>query len=243
MTTPIQTQLYRADQRGCSETAGARSLHTLNFGSYFDAHRKPFTSLMALNDNLLVAGCSLNRQVDQQTDLIIIPIVGGLEFDSSVGHGFVQTGQAHVFSLDTNMELTIHNPYETENINFIEIWFTKPSANFVPACHSSEFDLATKNILLPLYDLNTEAQDTIRQPFTGFIGKYDGRRHGVYRAKTVDGQLPLPGIFVFVLSGVFEVQDRLLQTGDGLALTNTDGQLIEFEALSHEALLLLFEAG
>lgn len=241
MTTHMQAQLYRADQRGRSQTAGAESLHTLNFGGYFDEYRKPFGSLTALNDNLLVAGCSVTRLVDQQTDVVIIPVIGGLEFDSNVGHGFVQTGQAQFFSLDTDMELTIRNPYETERINFIEIWLTKSSTNFVPACHSSEFDLSTNNTLLPLCDLVAEAEDGIRQPCTGFIGKYDGRRDGVYRVETAEGQLQSFGIVVFVLGGAFEVQNRLLQTGDGLALTETGNQLIEFEALSNDAIILLME--
>jgi len=241
MTTQMQAQLYRADQRGRSQTAGSESLHTLNFGSYFDEHRKPFGSLAALNDTTLIAGSSLTRQVDQQTDVIIIPVIGGLEFDSSVGHGFVQTGQAQFFSLDTDMELTIRNPYQTEGIHFIEIWLTNPSTNFVPACHSSEFDLSTNNRLLPLCNLLAEAEDTVYQPFTGFIGKYNGRQDGVYRVKTAEGQPQLHGVFVFVLSGAFEVQNRLLQTGDGLALTEIGDQSIEFEALSNDAIMLLME--
>lgn len=239
MTIQIQAQLYRADQRGRSRTAGAESLHTLNFGDYFDEHRKPFGSLTTLNASLLSAGYTLTRQVDQQTNVIIIPVVGGLEFDRGVGQGFVQTGQAQYFFLDTGMELTIRNPYETERINFIEIWLTHPSGNFVSACHSSEFDLSTKNILLPLVDL--VAGGNVHQSFTGFIGKYDGRRDGVYRAETAEDQPQLKGIFVFVLSGAFEVQDILVQTGDGLALSEIGNQLIEFEALSNDAIILLME--
>lgn len=43
----------------------------------------------------------------------------------------------------------------------------------------------------------------------------------------------------FVLQGTFEVENRLLEAKDGLALWNTAN--IELEALSNEAILLLLE--
>ncbi|GAB3790014.1 hypothetical protein GCM10028818_59490 [Spirosoma horti] len=241
MTTQIQAQLYLADQRGRSQTAYATSYHTFNFGRYVNEFRKPFGSLSALNDNTLAAGYSLNRHVDQRTHVVLIPVVGGLEFDSSVGQGFVQTGQAQVFSLDTGMTLMVRNPYETEVINFIEIWLAHPTSHVAPAHQRDAVDLLSKNILLPFFELTTEAEDTTHQHFTGFIGRYDGRRKGVYRTPKAEGQPQPHGIFVFILSGAVEVQDRLLQPGDGLALTSMDGHPIDFEALSKEAIILLIE--
>ena len=47
------------------------------------------------------------------------------------------------------------------------------------------------------------------------------------------------GIYAFVIEGVFEVQDRLLHTKDGLAMW--DAEEIDFEALSNGAILLLLE--
>ncbi|GAB3717746.1 pirin family protein [Spirosoma lituiforme] len=238
MTTQIQAQLYLSDQRGCTETAYARSFHTLNFGHYFDEYRKPVNSLTALNDDTLAAGYSLNRQVDQQMNVVVIPVVGGLEFDSSVGHGFVPSGQAQIFSLAPGMELTIYNPYTTEVINFIQIWIADLSTHAKPACQSVEFDLSNKNTLLPFFTLATKSDNKLTTK--GFIGKYDGRQDGLYKSTATDDQQPT-SIFVFVLRGAFEVQNRLLQTGDGLALPTTGNQPIDFEALSNDALFLLLD--
>ena len=68
----------------------------------------------------------------------------------------------------------------------------------------------------------------------GFIGQYDGRKESVYTLKN-----PQNGIFVFVIEGVFEVQNRLLHARDGLALP--DISEIELEALSNDAVVLLLE--
>ena len=47
------------------------------------------------------------------------------------------------------------------------------------------------------------------------------------------------GVFGFVLQGAFEVQYKLMETRDGLALWNA--KEIEIEALSNEALIMLIE--
>ena len=66
------------------------------------------------------------------------------------------------------------------------------------------------------------------------MGKYDGRREGVFKL-TKDTHT----VFAFVIEGAFEVQNRLLHARDGLGLWNLDE--VEFEALSNEAIILLIE--
>lgn len=68
----------------------------------------------------------------------------------------------------------------------------------------------------------------------GFIGLFDGRKEGTFTLKN-----PRNGVFAFVLSGAFEIEDRLLEAKDGLALKVT--HKIEWEALSENAILLVIE--
>ncbi len=63
---------------------------------------------------------------------------------------------------------------------------------------------------------------------------YAGREKGDYKLLA-----PNSNAFVFVVDGVFEVEDRLLQARDGLSLSNIE--TIAFEALSDNASLLIFE--
>ena len=61
-----------------------------------------------------------------------------------------------------------------------------------------------------------------------------GREDGVYSLKN-----PQNGVFVFVIEGAFEVQNRLLEPRDGLAISAVEA--IEFEALSNNAIILFLE--
>ena len=116
-------QIYLADQRGCSQMDWFRSFHTFIFGAYFHENKKPFGTLQLLNDETLAAGKSIKMQVESDTEVLILPLVGGLEYKNSMGEqGFLETGQALTFILEKGMNYEIINPYETELINFLQIW-------------------------------------------------------------------------------------------------------------------------
>lgn len=236
----IQAQIFLADQRGCSQTDLFRSYHTFNFGAYADESRQPFGALHLLNDDTLRAGASLILTVERNTQVMLLPVVGGLEYQSAGANGFLEAGELGVLSLSAGMTYTVSNPYETETINFIQVGFTEPSAINEAGFTRSGFDLAQKNTLLPLFDPGNPESGHRGSGNRGFIGRYDGRQEGQY---TVTADPQGRGIFVFVLQGVFETANRLLHEKDGLALWCTANETVEFEALANESLLLLLDVG
>nr|WP_276368981.1 hypothetical protein [Chryseolinea sp. H1M3-3] len=66
------------------------------------------------------------------------------------------------------------------------------------------------------------------------MGKFSGRHHCTFKTAFCRRH-----VFAFVLEGAFEFQNRLLEQRDGLSLSNVSE--LEFEALSNDAILLLFE--
>ena len=166
---------------------------------------------------------SVTASLVSDTEVVLIPVVGGLEYKTDGRSGFLESGQVGCFSLSAGMSYTVSNPYEQETINLLHLWLTHFLTPIRPGFARNSFDLATKNTLLSLL---TAAGHR------GFIGQYDGRAEGIFRVGD-----PAKGVFVFVLQGVFEVANRLLHANDGLALR--DLEEVEFEALSNEAILVL----
>ncbi|MCX6216434.1 pirin [Spirosoma sp.] len=233
--TRTQAQLYVADQRGCSQNRFFRSYHTFNFGSYTAEHRTAFGSLRVLNDDTLGPGHRLSITVDDDTAVVLVPLVGGLEFNSPVASGFLEAGQIQTLWLAKGMTYELINPYETELINFVQLWFSTGSETRLSTSRQSAIDLTMTNQLLPAFALSP-LRDDAESAGRGFIGRFDGRAEGTYALKN-----PANGVFVFVLSGAFEVQNRLLHERDGLSLTNMPDAVVEFEALANNAILLLME--
>lgn len=236
MDTQTEARILLADQRGLSQTDLFRSYHTFNFGPYVAEGREPFGPLHLLNDDTLRAGASLSLHVEQPTEVLLLPLAGGLEYrrDSDAESDFLEPGQVGVLSLTAGMGYTVSNPYEQEIINFLQIWLAKPPHGFTPAVDHVRFDLSSKNTLLPLFGADGVSENR------GFIGQYGGREEGTYpidRAR----QDHVNRVFVFVLQGVFEVANRLLHEKDGLALMYEQDDMLEFEALSNDAILLLID--
>jgi redox-sensitive bicupin YhaK (pirin superfamily) len=237
MDTQTETQIYLADQRGCSQTNLFRSYHTFNFGSYVAEGRQPFGSLHLLNEDAMRAGAALNLRVDEATDVILLPLEGGLEYQlktvSTSAPDFLEPGQVGVLSLPAGATYTVTNPYETESIGFLQLWLRNAAERTEATVTQNRFLLITKNTLLPLFEsVGHDTSLTSR----GFIGQYDGRNEGTY-------PIPATGrhVFIFVLRGAFEAANRLVHEKDGLALRYEQEDVLEFEALSNGAVLLIID--
>jgi quercetin 2,3-dioxygenase len=218
-----QAQIYLADQRGCSQTDTFRSFHTFNFGDYVAENRQPFGDLEVFNDTVIKPLLHQKIQLSKNTNVVIIPVIGGLEYNSSIQNGFLGTGNTLLLSGTEIDDYTIINPYETDYINFVQIHFNTNEEKFKSLTQEFGFGLNPINTLKNIFSVNNQE---------GFIGKYGGRKKGEFTIKN-----PQKGVFVFVVDGVFEVQDRLLHARDGLAIS--DIEMIDFEALSDGAVILL----
>lgn len=214
-------KIFLSDERGLNQQDWFRSYNTFNFGGYYNEHKTPFGPLYVLNEDTLAGGRSITLQVEEDSDIILLPVVGAVTWRDSAGNtALAGAGQCLFHSAPKGTSFTISNPYDDALVNFLQLWIKRPEPPVKAAPLLHDFCLDDhKDRLLPL--LNN----------TMFVGKFNGR------AETV---LPVPpgaqGIFLFVLQGAFEVQYRLMNAKDGLALWDLQG--IELEALSNEAIIV-----
>lgn len=227
MTNVPTAQLFLADQRGLIQTGNVRRYHTFNADGYVAEGREAFGSLFLFSDDALRPGASLTLTAGQNMLLWLLPVVGGLEYECGKQTGFLEPGQAGQLTLPVGTSYTLSNPYEAETINLLQIGLTGP-AN-IPDFAQFKFNLKAKNTLLPLLGEQSSCE--------AFIGQYGGREEGVLDVGEHGGDY-----FVFVLSGAFEVANRLMHGRDGLALHYEGAAELDFEALSNEAILLIVKA-
>lgn len=225
--TQNEAKIFLSAQRGKTELSWFRSFHSFNFGNFQDPNKEPIGKLRVFNDNTLAAGKGMKMQVEKPTEVLILPLVGGIEFKNNAGyHDFLEAGRVQVFSAETEMEYEVLNPYENELINYLEIWIEQENA-ISPSTISAEIDIEKRNELLPIFA-------SVHNDAFGYFGKYHGREEGVFQVKNTGNCL-----YVFVIEGAFEVDNKLMEARDGLAIWNVEE--IEFEALSNDSMLLIFE--
>lgn len=229
MVPQHKAKIFLADERGHTELNGFRSYNTFNFGTYQREHKTPFGPLCVVNDDTLAGGKSIQLSVEEDMDVLLLPVVGAVTYNDNVGHSIIiEAGECQVFAAPKGTSYTIANPYEEELVNFVQVWIKRPAVATDDWPHVYPFDLNNnKDQELPIH---TDAAASIKYS----IGKYTGRHESVYNLTD-----PGNGLFVFVIEGAFEVQYRLLHARDGLALWEVEE--VEWEALSNDAILLVLE--
>lgn len=226
MHNDVQAQIFLAASRGHTETDWFRSFNEFRFGNYRDEARQPFGPLYVLNDDTLAGGRRFSLQAEADTDVLLLPIVGAVGCTCG-SEAVVEAGQIRRCALAAGDSIGFFNPYDEDLVNFLQLWIRRPAG--LPSSDALlSFDLdANRNRLIPLLDDDASA-------YRVFMAKVEGRRE-IEHMPTVAGS----GLFVFVIEGAFEVQNRLLEARDGLSLRGV--AVLEAEALSNDAILLLIE--
>lgn len=214
-------RIYKSQQRGHIENELHRLHATFNFESYNGASRNPFGALNVLNDEILAPAHEIKRQVHDNAMVLLVPLVGVLEYTTEDITQTLIPGEIAV--IPSAGTVIIKNLYEAEFINYLYITFSKTALQKEPSLSSPPPDI--RNTLPPFL------QDC---GINGFMAILNGREETIYHLTN-----PNNGLFIFAINGAFEAQGRLLENRDGLALWDTAEA--EIESLSENAILLLFE--
>jgi hypothetical protein len=228
MIPQTQAKIFLSGERGLNEQNGFRSYNTFSSYPNQNIHKESFGSLYLLNDITLAGNKKIILQVEENSNIILLPVVGAITCRDSNGKDtLIEPGQIQIYTVPENSTIEIRNPYKLELVNFLQIRIRHPLTNLKAETQVFSFDLEhNRNKLVELYP---NAQKACNKTC---IGKFAGREEGIY-------QMEDKGLFVFVIEGAFEVQYRLLEARDGLALWNV--KEVEFEALSNDAIVLLLE--
>jgi hypothetical protein len=224
MMSEQHAMIYLSSQRGCTQSDWFRTYHTLNFGSYYNQHRKPFYRVTALNDETLKASHTIAHPAVDDCAVLLLPVVGGVGYAIDGNErSFVEAGKSVLINIPAGTMLRLTNPYENELINYLHVWF---SVSIINGISKALIDFPVhQNNLITLYSDNQ---------LRAHIGRFSGRVDSVFNSATDPGH-----VFVYVIEGAFEFQNRLLEAKDGLALSNI--AVSEFEALSNDAILMILE--
>lgn len=144
----------------------------------------------------------------------VLAYIGDILIESNLVSHTLEENQVLQFSQQD--ELKLINPYPADNIYFYVL----------------EIPTETQDCFTIINTFEKSKFNTLEQITSYFyLGQFSGREKCEI---TIEHQ----NAFVFCVNGAFEVNERLLETKDALVLKNI--QIVDFEALSEEAILLVF---
>lgn len=225
--TETQAKIFLASERGLTESDWFRTYNMFNAGCYISPHKESFGSLYMLNEETLAPGRRLTTEAEEDAYLLLVPVVGGVQC-SGTGHSArqVEAGEVLIWPAEKKSILRIHNPYD-ELVQFIQIGIKADNESLQKDVCQYPFGIINDEVSW----VGEDGEN--KWPFVTGLGKYKGRSEDCCRLA------PDRGLFVYVIQGAFEVQSRLLQAGDGLAIWNCAD--VEWEALSNDAVLLVID--
>lgn len=221
-----KARIYLSGKRGVTHAKGYKSFHTFSTNEFPVVSRESFKGIHALNDELLHAQAAVRHVMENDCMVLLLPIVGGISFRTGEDEfRFLEADTCQLIVVPEDSILEVRNPYLQEPINYLILSFPTDTAK-TSFEQFSLFNLqARKNKLTEIFTTSKT---------NGFLGQFSGRTD-----QTLTLSDKSTGAFVFVIEGAFEVENRLLENRDGLALWNT--KTIEFEALSNNAIILIVE--
>lgn len=230
-------EFHAADSRGAANHGWLQSFHTFSFANYYNPSRIHFGALRVLNDDTVSGGMGFGEHPHDNMEIISIPLEGDLEHKDSMGNTTViRNGDIQVMSAGTGIYHSEYNRNKDATVKFLQIWVFPNKKNVTPRYDQITMNPADRqNQFQQVLSPNPEdAGVWIHQDAWFHLGKFDQDFSVDYSIKK-EGN----GLYVFVLSGKFEVDGQVVQTRDGLGIRQASD--VSFKALSPAAEVLLME--
>ena len=226
---------HPADSRGEANHGWLQSRHTFSFANYFDANRMNFGALRVLNDDIVAAGMGFGQHPHNNMEIISIPLLGDLEHQDSMGNsGVIQQGDVQVMSAGTGVTHSEYNKNQDREVRFLQIWVIPNERDVEPRYDQLYFDAAGRhNAFQQIISPNPEDKSLwIHQDAWFHLADFDSGYKETYQFKGEH-----TGLYVFVLSGDLAVEEQLLHTRDGLAISDT--REVTLQATTKTSFLLM----
>jgi redox-sensitive bicupin YhaK (pirin superfamily) len=231
----MKTLIHTADSRGSVDFGWLKSKHTFSFGSYHNESRTNFGALRVLNDDHVTGGAGFGTHPHRNMEIISIPLQGVMEHkDSMQNIATLEPGKIQVMSAGSGVTHSEYNKSATEDLKFLQIWLVPNKQNVAPRYDEFVMDYSKmKNQFLQILSPNPDENGVwVHQNAWFHMADIDKEHSLEYNLKNI-----AHGVYVFVLEGELEVNDRELNHRDGAGFWETIS--LTFKAKKQTRVLLM----
>lgn len=209
--------IRRQEQRGVANFSWLDSRHTFSFGNYYDPQQMGFASLRVINEDKVIPAKGFGTHGHQDMEIISYVLSGELEHRDSMGNGSViRPGDIQRMSAGTGVRHSEFNASKTNPVHFLQIWITPAEKGLEPSYEEKNFTSAANKGKLTLVG-SQDGRDnsiTIHQDVNLYLATLSSSDRLIHKIN--DNR----GVWIQVTKGAVKLNDQLLQTGDGAAITD-----------------------
>ena len=231
----MKTVFHKADSRGFADHGWLKSHHTFSFANYQNPERMNFGVLRVLNDDQVASGMGFGTHPHRDMEIISIPLEGDLEHKDSMGTtSVIRKGEIQVMSAGTGVQHSEYNKNKKELAKFLQIWIIPNKMNVEPRYDQINIEEGEKlNDFQQILSPTPEDEGVwIHQNAWFNLAKFEPGTAKEYRLHDSKN-----GVYLFVLKGSAKVGEQILETRDGLGISETE--VFNLEATENSEILLM----
>jgi redox-sensitive bicupin YhaK (pirin superfamily) len=229
-------QVRKSQERGHANHGWLDTYHTFSFDTYYDPAFMGFRSLRVINEDRVAGGQGFGMHPHRDMEIITYVLEGALEHRDSMGsRGVIRPGEVQHMSAGTGVRHSEYNASESEPVHLLQIWIQPDRAGIKPEYEQQPLDrTAARGKLLQVAGPKGDGGVlTIHQDaklFATVLSKGETAKHRLAGGRHA---------WVQVARGAVELNGKLLNSGDGAAVSNEPE--VTLAGRNGEAEVLLFD--
>jgi len=227
--------IHKSESRGHANHGWLNAYHSFSFASWYNPDRVNFGVLRVLNDDTIAGGMGFGTHPDNNVQIIPIPHDGNLKHKTLRGNAATAiTCEFKVLSAGTGIQHSEFNPNPDQQTKLFQIWLFPKYKDVTPRYQQITLDIAEqKNNFAQVLSPNAEdAGVWIYQDAWFYLAAFDANYSKTYTIRKAEN-----GMYIFVISGTITVDNQIIETRDGLGVT--DFKTIEITATTDAKFLLM----
>lgn len=225
-----------SNERGYAEFGGwLKSFHSFSFSDYYDPKFMGFRDLRVINQDWIAKDSGFPAHGHRDMEIITYVLKGAVAHQDSLGNvGEITAGEIQVMHAGTGMKHAEYNPSKTEDLQLFQIWLMPDTQGVKPGYTQQSFTRAEKlnQLKLLVSREGREGSQKIYQDTDLYASVLEA-------GKSLDFKMRAGrGVWVQLAEGELEVNGKVLQSGDALAIQ--DEEILTFTA-KKETEFLVFD--
>ena len=216
----MKTVFHPSDSRGYANHGWLEARHSFSFASWHQPDRLHFGALRVLNDDIIQGGMGFGTHPHDNMEIVTIPLKGDLEHKDSMGNSAViREGDIQVMSAGTGVQHSEYNNSPDKEINLFQLWLFPNKQNVKPRYDQLPIrNLHQKNKFFQILSPSANDQGVwIHQDAWMHILDADQGQSFDYVL-----QSPENGVYLIVIEGEVEVDNKTLFRRDAIGIWETD---------------------
>ena len=223
------------DERGVANFGWLDSRHTFSFGHYYDPQHMGFANLRVINEDKVIPAKGFGTHGHQDMEIISYVLSGELAHRDSMGNGSViRPGDVQRMSAGTGVRHSEFNASDLNPVHFLQIWIVPEQRGLQPSYEEKHFDRESRQGLTLIGSRSGRDNSvTIYQDVDLYLASLNQSDRITYQ---IDANR---AVWLQVTKGEVKLNQKLLQAGDGAAIT--DEAEVAIAGNSSDSEILLFD--